>query len=200
MYDRRDAYSRKAKSSGLRSRAAFKLEDLAPGVLRAGDRVVDLGAWPGGWLQVASRIVGPTGLVVGVDLVEIPALGLANVRLLSGDVRDEGTIEAIGRALGGAGATAVLSDMAPKLSGIREHDQARMDELASLALSTALRLLEPGGGFVCKLFMSPSHEGLVKDVRAAFERVSVKHPPATRKGSSELYVVARGRKSPAGES
>ncbi|MEA2625915.1 MAG: rRNA (uridine2552-2-O)-methyltransferase [Candidatus Binatota bacterium] len=197
MYRRKDRFYRRAKAEGLRSRAAFKLEDLGAELISPGNRVVDLGAWPGGWLQVAARHTGPNGVVVGVDLAEVPPIGLPNVRVIRGDVRDPEIQSAVDAAVGGE-ADVVLSDLAPKLTGIRDRDQALAEELAAAALATALRLLRPGGGFVCKVFMGPAHAAFVSDVRRAFDRVTVTKPEATRAGSSELYVVARGRKSGAG--
>src|SRR5437868_14643980 len=115
MYDRKDAFYRKAKSAGMRSRAAFKLEDLDRRLLRAGDRVLDLGCWPGGWLQVAARRVGDRGRVVGIDRKPLEPLHLANVHIIEGDVTAENTVEALRRALGGP-ADVVLSDLSPELS------------------------------------------------------------------------------------
>ena len=191
MYQRKDSFYRKAKAAGLRSRAAFKIDELARGVVRAGDRVLDLGAWPGGWLQIISRLVGPRGLAVGVDLVKIAPLGLANVRVIQGDVSDPATLVEIRGALAGA-ADVVLSDMAPKLSGIRDRDRARAEELARLAFGVARQLLRPGGSFLCKLFMAPDLRPFLEEVRSSFEEVSTMRPEASRKGSAEIYLIARG--------
>ena len=105
MYERKDRFYRKAKQHGLRSRAAFKLEDLDHGVIRSGDRVVDLGCWPGGWLQVAARRVGQSGTVVGVDVRKPAPIGLGNVRLIQGDVCEPQILDEIARLLGGPGLT-----------------------------------------------------------------------------------------------
>lgn len=193
MYERKDVYYRKAKAAGLRSRAAFKLDDLAEGVIRARDRVVDLGCWPGGWLQVASRRVGPRGVVVGVDRKRLDPLGLANVVFVEGDVSDPETVRAVAARLGGA-ADVVLSDMAPQLSGVRDRDEARAEELFVLALGVARRLLRPGGAFVCKLFMSAGAPELLAEARKSFETASTTRPAASRRGSAELYLVAQGRR------
>lgn len=190
-YQRKDAYYRRAKSDGLRSRAAFKLDDLARGLVRPGDRVVDLGSWPGGWLQVAARIVGPGGRVVGIDLAELPPLGLDNVSTIVGDASDPRVRDAIRGELGGP-ANVVLSDMAPKLTGIRDRDQARAEEIAETAIAIARDLLRPGGHFVCKVFMGPGFERLVSEVHSSFETSATRRPHASRKGSSELYLVGRG--------
>ena len=191
MYERKDRFYRKAKQHGLRSRAAFKLEDLDHGVIKSGDRVVDLGCWPGGWLQVAARRVGQSGTVIGVDVRKPAPIGLPNVRLIQGDVCEPHIVDEIARVLGGP-ADVVLSDLAPALSGIRDRDEARARELVERALTVAQRLLRPGGGFVCKLFMNADYVELREAIRARFERVSATRSEATRKGSSELYVIALG--------
>jgi len=191
MYERKDHFYRKAKERGLRSRAAFKLEDLDRGVLKSGGRVVDLGCWPGGWLQVASRRVGQSGTVVGVDVRKPEPMGLANVRWIQRDVFDPRLVDEIARVLGAA-ADVVLSDMAPALSGIRDRDEARARELVERALAVAEQLLRPGGGFVCKLFMNADYVQLRESIRERFDRITTTRSEATRKGSAELYVVALG--------
>ena len=191
-YVRKDAAYRRAKREGLRSRAAYKLEELDRrfGLFRRGARVVDLGCWPGGWLQVAARRVGPRGRVVGVDLRPVDGLGGPAIELITADVADAAVVEAVREALGGP-ADVVLSDLAPRLSGIRQADAARHAELVRLASERALAWLTPGGTFVAKLFMDPEYEGLIRELRAGFERVRSCKTEATRRGSSELYVVAR---------
>jgi len=191
MYERKDRLYRKAKAEGLRSRAAFKLEDLDRGLLHAGDRVLDLGCWPGGWLQVAARRVGDGGRVVGVDLRKLDPIAAANVRVIQGDVAEEATVEAIARALEGP-ADVVLSDLSPALSGIRDRDEARASELVRLALGVTDRVLRAGGSFVCKIFMNSRHGEVRAAVGRAFTDVSATRSQATRKGSAELYVIARG--------
>lgn len=191
MYERKDAFYRKAKSSGLRSRAAFKLDDLARGLVRPGSRLVDLGCWPGGWLQVAARMVGPAGKVVGVDLVALPPLPESNVAVIVGDASDAAVQEKIRAALGGP-ADVVLSDMAPKLTGIRDVDQTRCEETSLTAIRLASDLLRPGGNFVCKIFMGPGYERIVAEARSRFQTTATRRPDASRKSSSELYLVARG--------
>jgi len=191
MYERKDRLYRKAKAEGLRSRAAFKLEDLDHGVLRAGDRVLDLGCWPGGWLQVASRRVGDRGRVVGVDLRQLAPAVAANVWVIQGDVAEEATVEVIARALEGP-ADVVLSDLSPALSGIRDRDAARAGELVHLALRVVDRVLRTGGNFVCKVFMNPQYGEVRAAIARRFDDVSATRSQATRKGSAELYVLARG--------
>lgn len=190
MYQRKDRFYRKAKAEGLRSRAAFKLEELDRRLLAPGDRVLDLGCWPGGWLQVAARRVGERGRVVGVDLRPVDP-GLPGVRVINGDVCAETTLAEVARALDGP-ADVVLSDMSPQLTGIRDRDEARSAELVRAALIAAERFLRPGGTFVCKVFMNAEYQALREEIRRRFDEVSATRSIATRKGSAELYVVARG--------
>jgi len=193
-YRRKDAFYQQAKDAGLRSRAAFKLEQLQRQfhILRRGDRVVDLGAWPGGWLQVAARYVGPTGKVVGVDRVPVPPLpDFPQVQVLEADIESPEVQTRVAQILGGA-ADVVLCDVSPKLTGVRERDWARARELAERAIELAAVWLRPGGTLLLKVFMSPNWKEIVDRLRSRFENVSSTRPEATRKGSSELYVIARG--------
>ncbi len=192
-YRRRDSYHRRAKAAGYRARSAYKLAELDRrfGLLAAGDWVVDLGAWPGGWLQVAAERVGPGGRVIGVDLMEIPRLPQPTVSLLVGDVRDATTLAEVRRRLGRP-ADVVLSDLAPKLTGVRASDEARRAELIDAALDALPRLLRPGGRLLMKLFMDPGYDRTAAQVRGAFASVRTTRPAATRAGSAELYVVAAG--------
>ena len=193
-YDRKDATSRAARRSGLRSRAGIKLEDLdarfrllAPGLC-----VVDLGCWPGAWLQVASRRVGPSGAVVGVDLVAVEPLGLANVTTILGDAGDEDVQKRILAATGGR-VDVVLSDLSPRLTGIRATDQAREEALAEVAVNFACQVLARGGCLLVKLF-SGVEVAMTRKLREHFTAVSAWRPPSTRKGSSEIYVMATGKR------
>ena len=196
-YERKDAYYKRAKAEGYRSRAAFKLVELNRRykILRPGERVVDLGSWPGGWVQVAAETVGAKGLVVGVDLVALDPLPQAWIRLFCADLRDENVRARIAGEIGGR-ADVVLSDMAPKLSGIRARDEAQSAELVQLALNSAGQLLRPGGRLLVKLFDGPDTKALVDEFRGSFEQVSTLRPEATRKGSSELYGFAAGFRPP----
>ncbi len=200
MYRRKDPVYLRAKSAGYRSRAAYKLSELDQRhhLFRPGDRVVDLGAWPGGWLQIAAAAVGPKGIVVGVDLQPIEPLGHANVRTFQGDVTDPEVVRKVCELCGGT-VDVVLSDLAPKLSGIRARDEARGEALFSLATDFARAILRPGGTFVAKLFMSPSATTKMAELRARFGEVRSTRPDATRKGSAELYVIARGLRQSAPE-
>lgn len=175
----------------MRSRAAFKLEDLDRRLLREGDRVLDLGCWPGGWLQVAARRVGARGRVVGIDKKPLAPLGLPNVEVLQGDVAAEATIETLHHALGGP-ADVVLSDLSPELSGVRDRDEARASELVRLAFAVAERTLRPGGNMLVKVFMNSEYRSIVDEAKRRFADVTVTRSDASRKGSAELYLIAKG--------
>jgi len=189
-YERKDGFYRRAKRTGYRSRAAYKLIELSRQhrLIRPGNSVVDLGAWPGGWLQVAAELVGPRGRVVGVDLVAIAPLSDPVVTCLTGDVRESRVQEEIARLAGGK-ADVVLSDMAPKLTGIRVTDHARSAELAHLAFTVATQLLRPRGRLLLKAFTSRDADELVSAVRQRFTEVKRSRPKATRSGSAEIYIV-----------
>jgi 23S rRNA (uridine2552-2'-O)-methyltransferase len=189
-YERKDAAYRRAKREGLRSRAAFKLEELDTRfhLFSRGKRVVDLGCWPGGWLEIAARAVGPEGRVVGVDLVHTDVSKLSNVTVLEGDVSDPSVLGRVRETLNGD-ADVVLSDMAPKLSGVRVADLERHRVLAELAIGFALAVLRPNGILVVKLFSGCERE-VFDHLRRSFARVVRVRPESTRKGSSELYAVA----------
>jgi 23S rRNA (uridine2552-2'-O)-methyltransferase len=188
-YTRKDAAYREAKRAGYRSRAALKLLELDRKyhLLASGMRVVDLGCWPGGWLQVAAERVGSCGRVVGIDLEPTEPLE-AHVITLSGDVFDPAAQEQVRSALGGP-ADLLMSDMAPKLSGVRVVDHQRHLALVELAIVWGRNLLGPRGRAVIKLFSDVESEATVA-LKMSFRRVIKHRPPSTRKGSSELYVIA----------
>jgi 23S rRNA (uridine2552-2'-O)-methyltransferase len=187
-----DAYVKRARTEGRRSRAAYKLEEIAgrDRLLAPGQTVVDLGAAPGGWSQVAAGRVGPRGRVIAVDLLEMPSV--AGVTFLQGDFRDAAVAEELARALAGQKVDLVLSDMAPNLSGIASSDQARMLELAELALEFSLKHLKPQGNFLVKVFQGAGFEPFLKTVRSRFTSVSVRKPEASRSRSSEVYLLGKG--------
>lgn len=187
-----DPWVQKAKAEGYRSRAAFKLKqiDAKDRLLKPGMAVVDLGATPGGWSQVAARVVGQAGKVVAVDLLEMePLHGVAFIR---GDFFQDATWQALETELAGRRADIVLSDMAPNLSGVSVADQARSVGLAELALDAAERLLAPGGSFLVKIFHGAGFEAYVKALRERFTQVVVRKPEASRGRSAETYLLARG--------
>ena len=192
-YRPKDHYFQRAKQRGFRARSAFKLEELVErfDLLRPGARVLDLGAAPGGFLQVIARMVGPSGLAVGVDLVPLRPFTEAWVRsgvvdVLADDA--QARIEAIARGPYGA----VLSDMAPKTTGVRATDEARSVRLAERALELARALGKPGSGFVTKLFMGGDFESFRAQLREGYREVKVVRPEATRSASVEIYLVGLG--------
>ena len=178
---------RQAKAQGYRSRAAFKLLELneKERFLRPGAIVVDLGAAPGGWSQVAAQAVKPGGRVVAVDLLEIAPI--SGVILLKGDFRDPSVVA----ALKGAKADVVLSDLSPNLSGIPNVDQAKGAEMTQAAIDFCLTHLKPDGAFVVKLFHGEAFEDVLARLKQAFRKVSVRKPAASRGESAETYVLAR---------
>ena len=187
----KDEYYNRAKQEGYRSRAAYKLKQLdrEATLVDEGDTVVDLGAAPGGWLQVAAELAGESGTVVGVDRQRIdPIEGVETVR---GDMTEESTRDDVTELVGEA--DVVVSDMAPNMSGQYELDHARSVHLARIAFETALELLAPGGDFVAKVFEGPDTDDLRADVDEEFEYARTIHPEASRDASSELYVVGKGR-------
>ncbi|MDZ7700985.1 MAG: 23S rRNA (uridine(2552)-2'-O)-methyltransferase [Halobacteriales archaeon] len=191
MSGRKDHWYNKAKQEGYRSRAAYKLKQLdeAASLIGAGDVVVDLGAAPGGWLQVAAELAGADGEVLGVDLQRIQPL--EGVESLRGDLTDPDTHEAIRDRVGEA--DVVLSDMAPNMSGEYELDHARSVHLARQAFEVAQAVLAGGGDLVVKVFQGPDLEGLRADLEREFVSVRVVSPEASRPASSEVYLVAKRR-------
>jgi 23S rRNA (uridine2552-2'-O)-methyltransferase len=192
-YNHHDRYFKKAKQQGYRSRAAYKLIELQERYrfLHPGDSVVDLGAAPGGWLQVAAKIVGPSGKIVGIDLQAIQPFHERNIVLLQGDMTDGEVREQIKQLLSGP-TDCVLSDLAPKLSGIRDADMARCFELNQIALSAAVELLRPGGALLIKSFISEDLHEFTAAMKRYFLTVQRTKPEATRQGSSEFYFVGLG--------
>jgi 23S rRNA (uridine2552-2'-O)-methyltransferase len=198
-YDRKDVHYRRARAAGYRARSAYKLIELDDrfGLLNPGDVVVDLGAWPGAWMQVAAERVGPAGRVVGLDVSRIEPLGSERVLALTGDVRDPAVIEELVGRLG-VQASVVLCDLSAKLTGVRETDQARGAELIDAAIAAVRRVLRPGGRLLLKLFMGPDLPATLETLRVRFRQVKTTRPEATRRGSSELYVMAAGYHEPCG--
>ena len=188
---RRDPYYRKAKQMDYRSRASLKLIQLDDKfrLLRPGAIVADLGAAPGGWLQVAKERVGARGKIVGVDLQGIePIEGVITVR---GDMRKDETVAEMLEALGGK-ADVVLSDMSPSISGNYSMDQARSVDLCEHALEFAEKVLKPHGSLVMKIFEGDMMQDFLKLVKSKFKEVRLGAPDASRSSSSEIYIVAKG--------
>lgn len=187
---RHDPYFRQARAAGFAARSVFKLEEIDRRVrlLRAGDRVLDLGCCPGSWLQYAVQAVGPHGAVVGIDRNPLPR-PIAGARVLIGDIFTATDDELLGslRAF-----DVVLSDMAPDTTGVRSADQARSARLFAEALSRATRLLAPAGAFVGKVFQGPDFEDVRKQLAARFADVKIVKPDSSRAQSIEIFLVGKG--------
>lgn len=192
-YHPRDVYYRRARQQGLRARSAFKIEEIlrARKLLRAGQAVLDLGAAPGGFLQVLAEAVGERGAAVGVDREPIRALGMAWVRTAVVDLLAPDALDRI-RALHPGRFDLVVSDMAPKTIGVKITDEARSLELARMALAVATETLKLGGALVVKVFMGGDFPAFRREVQARFDRVEVARPRATREHSYEVYLVGKG--------
>jgi 23S rRNA (uridine2552-2'-O)-methyltransferase len=193
----RDEYYNRAKQEGYRARSAYKLKQLDDdaGLFGPGNTVVDLGAAPGGWLQVAAEAVGPRGRVIGVDLQRIRPLDRDDdvVETVRGDMTDAETRARITDLVGEEGADVVVSDMAPNMTGEYSLDHARSVHLARQAFETALEVLATGGDLVVKVFEGPDVSALRTEMEAEFQYVRSIHPDASRDSSSELYLVGKHR-------
>jgi 23S rRNA (uridine2552-2'-O)-methyltransferase len=187
--DRRDYYYHQAKEEGYRSRASFKLKQINEkhNVIKRGDSIVDLGAAPGGWLQVAKELSG--GKVIGVDLQRIEPI--EGVETIQGNINAESTIKKIIEAVGTKGVDVVLCDAAPNLSGNWSYDHARSIELASSALECAKKILKPKGNFVVKVFQGDMFSDYMQKVKDNFVRTSGYSPKASRSQSAEIYVIGK---------
>jgi 23S rRNA (uridine2552-2'-O)-methyltransferase len=186
-----DEYVRRARQDGYRSRAAYKLLEIQEKdrLIRPGMTLLDLGAAPGGWSQVASRLVGPRGLVVALDV--LPIEPIANVVFVRGDFREDEPLSRLRELLRGKAVDVVISDMAPNLSGTAA-DQPRMIYLCELVLDLARDVLKPGGHLAVKIFQGAGFDDYLKDIRRSFARVVSRKPEASRSNSRELYLVAQG--------
>jgi 23S rRNA (uridine2552-2'-O)-methyltransferase len=186
-----DPFVKQAQKEGYRSRSAYKLIQLndKDRFLHPNTLVVDLGSAPGGWSQVAGRLVGRKGRVVATDILPMDAL--PNVAFIQGDFTDEAVLAQVIEALGGQKPDVVLSDIAPNLSGIDSADQAKSIHLVELALDMARQTLKPGGLLVAKVFQGSGSEAFLKDVRRSFGKVHIRKPDASRAESREIYLVAR---------
>ena len=187
-----DAWVQRAQAEGWRSRAAFKLLELddRDRFLRPGSRVVDLGAAPGGWSQVAVARVGPKGRVIALDLLAMEPI--PGVTFLQGDFRSEAVVGALRSEVGPRAIDVVISDLAPNVSGVAVVDQPRAMHLAELALEFAGECLVEGGTLVVKLFQGAGFDEVVTAARQRFKRVVVRKPKASRPESREVYLVAQG--------
>lgn len=189
-----DRFVKKAQAEGLRSRAAYKLEEILKRdrILKPGMVVVDLGAAPGGWSQWVRRELGDGGRVIALDILDMPPL--AGVEFICGDFREDAVLEQLQRTLGDLPVDLVLSDMAPNMSGVDAVDQPRSMYLAELAREFAQQHLRPGGSFLIKLFQGTGFDEYVRDLRTRYGQVKVRKPEASRSRSSEVYALATNKR------
>lgn len=190
-----DPYVKRAQQEGYRSRAAYKLLEIQEKdrVMAAGMRVVDLGAAPGSWSQIAARLVGGQGQVFALDLLDMEPL--AGVLVLKGDFREAAVLSELHTSLGEDPLDLILSDMAPNISGTSAVDQPRVVYLVELALELARETLKPGGGLVVKAFQGEGFDAVLGSLRNTFSRVVTRKPQSSRPESRELYLVAQGFKA-----
>lgn len=207
-YNRKDRFYEKAKCEGYLSRAAYKLLELDKkyGLLKTSFKVLDLGCWPGSWMQVASEKVKDKGIVVGIDLVKVEHSFNSNVTFIQGDVTDEEVLDTALAKLQVIGTSAVnnigtlkfdivISDMSPKLTGIPEADSAQTVHCAELALNASKRTLKHGGNLIIKLFKSQDSEDFIKQARPNFDKIQRASLESTRTTSNEFYFVGLGYKN-----
>ena len=189
-----DPYVKQAQKDGYRARSSYKLIELneKDRLIKPGMIVMDLGSAPGGWSQVASKIVGEKGRVIATDI--LPMDHIYNVDFIQGDFTDEAVFNQILATLGDRKPDLIISDIAPNLSGIASADQASSIYLVELALDMARRVLKRGSNFVAKVFQGSGSDAYLKDLRTSFEKVSIRKPAASRSRSREVYVVAKGFK------
>ena len=187
-----DEYVKKAQKDGYRSRAVYKLLEIdeKDQLLKPGMTVVDLGAAPGSWSEVAAQRVGEKGTVIALDI--LPMDSLPGVTFIQGDFREEGPYNALLEALGDSQVDLVMSDMAPNISGMKAVDQPRAMYLAELALELARKVLKPGGDLLVKAFNGEGIDAYKQELRKDFKTLIVRKPRASRPRSPEIYLLARG--------
>lgn len=190
-----DTYVKRAQAEGMRSRAAYKLEELIDRdrLLKPGMIVVDLGAAPGGWSQVARKMLGNTGRVLALDILEMPTI--AGVEFVHGDFSLPDPLSELEALLGESQADLVLSDMAPNMTGVTAVDRDRALDLVELARDFADQHLKVGGAFLLKLFQGAGSDDFLLDLRKRYDKVQVRKPKASRLRSAEVYVLATGRRA-----
>lgn len=188
-----DSYVKRAQQEGYRSRASYKLLELQDKdhFIKPGMTVVDLGAAPGGWSQVAVKLVGPRGKVIASDI--LPMDPMADLVFIEGDFTDDAIFQRLQQASGHA-VDVVLSDMAPNMSGMDAVDQPRAMYLVELAADMAQKVLKPGGTFVCKIFQGEGFDSFVAELRKHYRTLKIRKPPASRARSREVYLVGLGYK------
>ena len=187
-----DVYVRRAQEEGYRSRASFKLLEIQEQdrLIKRGMTVVDLGAAPGGWSQVAANLVGDKGQVIASDILPIDSL--PDVEFLQGDFTEQAVLDSLIKLLKDERADLVISDMAPNMSGMRDIDIPQVMYLAELALDLARTVLKPEGSFLAKVFHGEGYEELQKQLKSSFTSLKVRKPKASRARSSEIYLLASG--------
>jgi 23S rRNA (uridine2552-2'-O)-methyltransferase len=187
-----DPFVKKAQLDGYRSRSAYKLTELneKDRLIRPGMRIMDLGSAPGGWSQVAGKLVGAKGRVLATDI--LPMEPIKNVDFIQGDFTDEAVVARLLEWLGGGKFDLIISDIAPNITGIDSADQASSMYFLELALDTVRQTLKPGAIFVAKMFQGSGSDQYVKDLRTSFEKVLIRKPAASRAESREVYIVAKG--------
>ncbi len=189
-----DPYVKRAQKDGYRSRASYKLIELneKDKLIRPGMLLMDLGSAPGGWSQVAGKIVGEKGRVIASDI--LPMDPVDNVDFIQGDFTDDGVFQQILAKLDGRQPDLIISDIAPNISGVAAADQASSMYLVELTLDMVRQVLKPGGNYAVKVFQGEGSEAFLKDVRSSFEKVMIRKPEASRPRSREVYLVAKGFK------
>jgi len=192
---KREHFYKEAKRTGYRARSAFKLKHIQKkfDVIRKGDIVIDLGAAPGGWSQIAKELVGNHGSVIGIDI--LPIKPIEDIKFIQGDLTETSTVDKIKQIMKKNHADVVLSDMSPDISGNYSVDQARSLWLSEKALDAAKMLLKSGGNFVCKIFEGEDTKDFIEKVKQSFFIVKVFSPEASRKSSSEIYIISKSFKN-----
>jgi 23S rRNA (uridine2552-2'-O)-methyltransferase len=190
-----DVYVKRARESGFRSRAVFKLEEIqrSDRIIKPGMTIVDLGAAPGGWSQLAAKLLQGKGRIVALDI--LPMDEIRDVEFIQGDFSSEEVLETLEQRLRDDRPQLVMSDMAPNMTGIADVDHDRSMHLVELSLDFAKNVLAPEGDFLVKVFQGRHFQPFMKALRASFATVKVRKPPASRQRSSELYLLARDFKS-----
>ena len=189
-----DPFVKQAQKDGYRSRSAYKLIELneKDRLIRPGMRIMDLGSAPGGWSQVAGRLVGSKGRVLATDI--LPMDEVKNVDFIQGDFTEEATVEKLLAWLGGGKFDLIISDIAPNITGIDSADQASSMYFLELALDTVCKTLKPGANFLAKMFQGSGSDDFLRELRKHFDKVTIRKPAASRKESREVYLVAKGFK------
>jgi 23S rRNA (uridine2552-2'-O)-methyltransferase len=187
-----DPFVKQAQKDGYRSRSAYKLVELneKDKLIRPGMRILDLGSAPGGWSQVAGKIIGDKGRILATDILPMDAL--RNVDFIQGDFTDEAMVQQLLDWLGGGKFDLIISDIAPNITGIDVADQATSMYFLELALDTVCKTLKPGATFAAKMFQGAGSDQYVKELRKHFDKVLIRKPAASRRESREVYLVAKG--------